>query len=69
LTGGDPKLNEKVGAEADELEAWFGWAVLADDEVALDLLALFFAFSERAWLSFLRCVLANEFKAINASVT
>ena len=94
MTGGWPKLNEKVGVGAgagDELEEdAFGLAVLAGDEVEGVLFAalleafalagdevedvlfaalLFFACSERAWLSFLRCVLAKEFRAVNPSAT
>ena len=52
----------------DELEEdAFGLAVLAGVGVAGDFFA--FACSERAWLIFLRCVLANEFRAVNASAT
>lgn len=68
--GGGPKP-KKVEAEAgDELEEdAFGMAVPAGDEVALDLFASFFVCSERARLSFLRCILANEFRMVNASAT
>jgi hypothetical protein len=77
LTGGWPKLNEKVGTAGagDEFEEdAFGLAVLAGDEVAgdlfaEDLLAPFFASWERARLIFLRWVLENEFRAVNASAT
>ena len=44
MTGGEPKVNEKVGAGADdELEEAFVLAVLAADEVARDLFAPLFA--------------------------
>ena len=71
MTGGGPKLNEKVGAGVgDEFEEdALGIEVLVDDEGALDLFGPFFACSERATLSFLRCILANEFRTANASAT
>jgi hypothetical protein len=70
LTGGGPKVNEGVGAGAgDEFEEdAFGLAVRAE-EVAGGFFAPLFACSERATLSFLRCILANEFRAFNASTT
>lgn len=71
LTGGGPKLNEKVGAGTDDEDNKdaFKTTVLVDAEVAQDLFAPLFVCSERARLSFFRCVLANEFRLINASAT
>lgn len=66
MTGGGPK-KEMAGAGAgSELEED---AFSDDDEVALDSFASFLVCSERARLSFLRCILANEFRMANASAT
>ena len=67
MSGGEPKVGA-AGAD-DELEGdAFGLAVLAG-EVAGGFFAPLFACSERAKLSFLRCILANEFRAVNTSAT